>query len=391
MWDVIVVGARCAGAATALRFARSGRSVLVLDKAPYGSDTLSTHILIPEALGQLQSLGLLEQVVAAGSPAIHYRRFEFCDSAYLNPLPEPPHWLMNVRRTTLDPILVKAAFDAGAAVRHQVHVESLIWEDGRAVGVKGRDQSGAGFEERARLIVGADGRHSTVGRVVQPREYNNMECTTGAIYAYYEGIRPSDAGGEILQIAFGPQCLALCCPTDGGLFVVMLIVGTEEFNQMPVSDPRAFEARLRTIPTLAPRLEGARRAGKLHPAGPREVRGYFRQPYGPGWALVGDAGAVPHPALGHGIADALRSSELLYQFVEAAWAAGEPAEARLGNYQRIRDAENTGPYYFSYRISKIDPWRDPEVVAMLSGQGRNQTPDRPYGQPRPAVPAAIVS
>jgi flavin-dependent dehydrogenase len=282
--------------------------------------------------------------------------------------------MINVRRTTLDPILVGAARQAGATIRDRARVAGVIWEDGCAVGVRGQDESGAAFEERGRLLVGADGRHSLVAREVQAPEYNQVECPTGAIYAYYGGIGPSKVGTEVLQVAFGPQCMTLCCPCDGGLHVILLAVPAAEFNQMHANDVGAFESRLRTVTTLAPRLNGAQMVGKLHPAGMREVRGYFRRPFGPGWALVGDSGAVPHPALGHGIADALRSAELLHDNVEAAWAAGQPPEARLENYQRTRDAENTGLYYFSFRLSQVDPWRDPQVAAMLSGQARPPMP-----------------
>jgi len=365
MWDVIVVGARCAGAVTTLRFARSGRSVLVVDKARRASDTLSTHVLVPPAVARLDTLGLLEEVSATGAPPVHTFLVEFAGAAYPSPITSPHGYIMSVRRTTLDPILVRAAEQAGATVRHETRVEDLLWEGGRVVGVRLRDAGGKTVDERARLVVGADGRHSTVARQVKAPEYNILECEAGAMYAYFRDLGPTVAGADALQFASGPGCDVLCCPCDGGLHVVLLNVSIDEFAQINSRGPTAYEERLRTIPTFAPRLANAERAGNLYRANPRELRGYFRQPFGPGWALAGDAGYYAHPASANGIADSLRAAELVHELVERAWAAGAPAETYLDDYQRTRDTENTDAFYRSYRFGKVNPFNDPEVSGPL--------------------------
>jgi flavin-dependent dehydrogenase len=145
--------------------------------------------------------------------------------------------------------------------------------------------------------------------------------------------------------------------------MTLLIISLDEFAHLSPQQPALYEARLRTIPTFAPRLVGAELVSKLHPASPRELRGYFRQPYGAGWALSGDAGYYAHPASANGIADALRSAELLHTLVERAWAGGRPAEACLDEYQATRDAENTEAFHFSYRISVVNPCDDPDLAA----------------------------
>jgi flavin-dependent dehydrogenase len=381
MWDVLVVGARCAGAAAALRFARAGHRVLVLDKGRLGSETLSTHVLVPPAIARLDALDLLAEARATGAPPVGTFLVEFHGAAY--PIPSE---LLCVRRTSLDPILVRAAMDAGGTVRHGVTVDTLLWEDGRVVGVRGRDRAGGTIEERARLVVGADGRHSLVARQVHAREYNVLHCTSGVVYAYFRGIGPTVKGSDVLQFASGPRCEVLCCPCDGGLHVVLLIVGRDEFAHLSLRQPALFEDRLRTIPTFAPRLAGAERVGRLHPGSPRELRGYFRQPYGAGWALAGDAGYYAHPASANGIADALRSAEILHALVEQAWATGRPAEACLEEYQRTRDAENLKAFQFSYRLSSVNPFDDPEVAAAFTGgaAAREQAQGRYRGGSRPA-------
>jgi 2-polyprenyl-6-methoxyphenol hydroxylase-like FAD-dependent oxidoreductase len=369
MWDVIIVGARCAGATTALRFARAGHSVLMLDKAGPSSDTLSTHVLAPSAMLHLEHLGLLDAVRATGAPPIHIFLVEFDGKAFPRAVQGPPDELLSVRRTTLDPLLVRAAKQAGVIIRHHTRVEQLVWENERVVGVQTRDQSGSKRIERAQLVVGADGRHSIVARQAQAPEYNALVCQSGACYAYFRGIGPSLAGADVLQFASGPACEVLCCPCDGDLHVVLLIVSAEEFVEIKRRGAVAFEARLRAIPAFVPRLAAAQRVSRLYPASPREMRGYFRQPFGSGWALVGDAGYYAHPAAANGIADALRSGELMQPLVTRAWAANQPAETYLEEYQHSRDTENNEEFHLSYRLGQVNPFADPEIAALFTGDG----------------------
>jgi 2-polyprenyl-6-methoxyphenol hydroxylase-like FAD-dependent oxidoreductase len=371
VWDVIVVGARCAGAATALRFARSGRSVLLLDKARAGSDTLSTHVLVPPAVARLDDLGLLDAVRATGAPPVRAIVWEFGGASFPQPIDSPHGYILCVRRTVLDPILVGAAARAGATVRHGARVEGLLWEDGRVVGVRLRDAADGPVEERALLVVGADGRHSVVARLADAPEYDALESESGGIHAYFRGVGPSSAGADALQFASGRGCDALCCPCDGALHVVLLIVRGDEFARLGGQGPTAYEARLRTIPALAPRLKAAERVGAVYRASPRELRGYFRRPFGPGWALAGDAAYHAHPAPANGIADALRAAELLHGGVERAWSTGQPAETHLAEYQRVRDEESAEAFHASFRLGKVNPFDDPELAATIVGDRRS--------------------
>ena len=367
MWDVIVVGARPAGAATALRFARAGRAVLVLDKARPGTDTLSTHVLVPPAVARLGALGLGDALLATGAPPVRTMLIEFDGEAHPRAAASGAYSL-SVRRPTLDPILAGAAADAGATLRHEVTVDALLRAGERVVGVRGRDAAGQPFAERARLVVGADGRHSSVARLGGAAEYNILECPHGAIYAYLRGVGPTSHGADVLQYASGPGCDSLCCPCDGDLHLALLVVDNAEFARINAAGPAAYLARLRTVPTLAPRLHDAAVASHLFAAASREMRGYFRTPYGPGWALVGDAAYYAHPAAANGIADALRSAELVHTLVERAWGEGREAEAHLAEYQETRDAENTGPFHGSYAFGRVNPFADPAIATMVRQQ-----------------------
>ncbi|GAC1564340.1 MAG: hypothetical protein NVS2B7_38270 [Herpetosiphon sp.] len=298
---------------------------------------------------------------------MHTTVVEFGSNAYPRPIDRPPNYLLSVRRSTLDPLLVQVAVQAGVTVRHGVRIEGLTWEHGRVTGVEGLDERGAPLCEQARLVVGADGRHSLIARSVAAAEYHVRPSPSGAFYAYFSGVGPTVVGADALQYVSGDTCEALCCPCDGGLHVVLLVVGEEEFVHVNGQGMATYLARLQTIRGLASRLQHAHCTSKLFRANPQELRGFFRVPYGPGWALVGDAGYYAHPASANGIADALRAGEVLHELVEQAWHADRPAETYLDHFQQTRDTENMGPFEFSYRLGQVNPFNDPQFAVVFTG------------------------
>ncbi len=340
--------------------------MLVLDKVRPENDTLSTHLLVSSAVARLESLGLLESLHATGAPRIRRFEVEFGETSLDIPIKGAIDYALSVRRSKLDPILVEAAQRAGAVVRHEISVQDVVWEDGRVCGIVMRNKA-ASCVERGRLVIGADGRHSTIARKVHADEYSVLQCPTGLFYAYFSGIQPSMAGAHSVQFASGPGCDVICAPCDGSLHVVLLVIDRDEFELMSKGGSESYMARLHMIPTFAPRLMGARQVGRLYPASPAELRGFFRKPFGPGWALVGDAGYYAHPAAANGISDALRGAEILHQLVEKAWSENREAEAHLMEYQRTRDTENTAPYRYSYRLGKVNPFQDPGLAAFVGG------------------------
>src|SRR5215471_11626589 len=158
MYDVIIVGARVAGSATALLLARLGARVLVLDRATFPSDTLSTHQVQVPGIARLNRWGVLDAVLAAGTPKTRTVRFDASGIAFTAAMPtvDGVDFMCSPRRTTLDHALVSAARAAGAEIRENVVVHEILQHDGRVVGVRAREKSGPVFTEEAGLVVGAD-------------------------------------------------------------------------------------------------------------------------------------------------------------------------------------------------------------------------------------------
>jgi len=330
-YDVIVVGARVAGAATAMLLARSGLRVLLVDRDRYGTDTLSTHALMRGSVYLLSRWGLLDRIVEAGTPPVHRTRFDYGSDSVTVTIKSTlgVQALYAPRRTVLDPVLVDAAAAAGAEVRFGVSVAGLLRDgSGRVVGIHGRDRSGSAVAARAPLTVGADGTRSAVAREAGAATVRVGDGASAIIYGYW-----SDLPAPGYEWFYRPGHSAGIIPTNAG--EVCVFAGTAA-NHVTADDradlPRTYR-RLLTAATGGDdgRLAHARPPRRLHTWVGRPS--YIRQAHGPGWALVGDAGAYLDPLSTHGITDALRDAELL---VRALMGTGD-VSAALSWFAERRD------------------------------------------------------
>jgi 2-polyprenyl-6-methoxyphenol hydroxylase-like FAD-dependent oxidoreductase len=325
--DVVVVGARCAGAATAMLLARAGHRVALVDRAEEGADALSTHALMRAGVVQLQRWGLLDRLVAAGTPAVRRTVFHYGERTVAVPI-EP---LYAPRRTVLDPLLVDAAREAGAEVAFGVSVTGVeTAPDGRVIGVAGHDEAGREMRLRARVTVGADGGRSTVARAVGAPVERAGSHASAFVYAHVPGV---DADGY--EWFYGPGVTAGLIPTNDGRTCAWIGVPGDRFRRDVRRDvPGAFRRVLAEVsPTLAARV--------AVPAGERlrsfpGAPGFLRTPWGPGWALAGDAGYWKDPITAHGMSDALRDAELVARAVGDV-LGGAPEAVALGLYHRTRN------------------------------------------------------
>ncbi|MEZ5317174.1 MAG: FAD-dependent monooxygenase [Vicinamibacterales bacterium] len=328
-YDAVIVGARCAGAATALLLARAGLSVLAVERSPYGADTLSTHALMRGAVAQLARWGVLDRIRAAGTPAITRTTFHYGDDAVEVPI-KPKYGadaLYAPRRTVLDTALVDAGRAAGATILHGPRVVELVRRpDGRVSGVVVQDREGGIRTVGAGIVVGADGWRSTVGRLVAARARRIGRHATGVTYGYWAGL-PDDG----THWYYRTDAAAGVIPTNDGLTCVFASVPASRFSEVFAGQLEAGCRRV--VAHVAPEL-AADMAGRP-PA--ERVRGFLgepsclRQAWGPGWALVGDAGYFKDSLTAHGITDALRDAELLAQAIITG------TDAALDGYQDTRD------------------------------------------------------
>lgn len=333
-WDVVVVGGRVAGASTALLLARAGLRVLCLERTRAGSDTVSTHALMRGGVLQLHRWGLLDAVAAAGTPAV--RRIVFHYGAETVPVTIRP--LLGVdalrapRRSVLDPLLARAATAAGATVRFSTAAVGLCRDPGgRVTGVVTRDRHGTVRTERAGLVVGADGRDSTVAAAVGAEVLAAGRAASAFLYGYW-----ADLPAEGYEWSYRPGAAAGAIPTNDGLTCFFAGAPPATMDRLLATGDRAAAVRVLTGPgSLGDRLAGGRRVGTLRHARGRPA--LLRDCAGPGWALVGDAGCWKDPISTHGMTDALRDAELLARAVVAAPEPGPAQDAALAGYREQRD------------------------------------------------------
>lgn len=334
-YDVVVCGARCAGASTAMLLARQGLRVLVVERARYGSDTLSTLALMRGGVLQLHRWGLVDELDALGTPRIRKTTFHYGDASI--PIAIKPRdgvtSLYAPRRMYLDAMLVDAARDAGAAVLHGVRLVDVTRSAGRVDGVLIEDASGGVRHIGAGIVIGADGGRSTVANRVGAETYRVGRFATGTVYGFWRDL-DLDEGfhwhfRDLTPRRSGTGAGAI--PTNDGCTLVFASVPSERFQNEIRFDTTAGYHRVlaECAPNLARSVLAGRRVGGLR--GFAGVRGYMRRSFGPGWALVGDAGYFKDPLTAHGITDALRDAELL------ATAVVEGSLAALASYQARRD------------------------------------------------------
>jgi len=354
VFDAIVVGARCAGSPTAMLLARTGYGVLLVDRATFPSDTLSTHYITPDGTARLKEWGLFERVLATGVEP--YRGIARSIQGFSIPPDRSEPEAIAPRRTVLDKILVDAAREAGAEVREGVSVDGLIVEDGRVAGIRAHRGEDA-YEERARIVIGADGRESFVARQVNAPEYNEGGGTTAGYYTYFRGFTHD---GPELYLNDGAAHFVF--PTNDGEVCVGVEFVAERFKEFRGDVEGNFRADLETFGPLAERFRRAERTSRIFGLAPH--KGFYRKPFGPGWALVGDAGYYRDPLLGQGINDAFRDAEGLTEALGAVLGGRETFEVALGAYETARN-EATLMLYGLTNLLCQDLNPSPEVLQMM--------------------------
>lgn len=351
-YDAVVVGARCAGAATAMLLARQGARVLVIDRSRRGDDTLSTHALMRGAVAQMRRWGLLPALAASGAQPVREVVFAYGEreTGIGIKAEDGVDTLYAPRRRVLDGLLADAAEDGGAELLFGHALTGLVRDpQGRVRGATVAGPSGP-IEISADIVIGADGVRSTVAAEAGAPMYAEGKNSTAVIYGYFPGLR-----NRGYRWHFVPGATAGAIPTNDGEHCVFVSVPADRRAQAFAGGTEAGFRRVlsQAAPGLARDLAGS--FARLRPFG--GVRGYLRQPFGPGWALVGDAGYFKDPCTAHGITDAFRDAELL------ARALSGGTRRALEDYQGLRDALSMPLMRVTDAIAGCD-WTLDEVTGL---------------------------
>ena len=308
-YDVIIVGGRVAGAVLAARLGQFGYRVLLLEKASFPSDTLSTSFFRAPALRVFEKIGVLEDVRSAAPPLRIL--WNYIDGHVLSDPVDAPEehlrYFLCERRITLDWILYqRVKREPSVEVRLGAKVQDLIWQDGRVIGVRWSEAEG-NHEARSRVIVGADGFYSTLAKILKPAYETSIPVQRCMYYTYFRGIDPLDE--PIAEHHFVGDTLTYVFPTDGNLTLIALSLPISSFGSFKKEPLKRLQAHLESLPLLAPRLCNAEPQTEIFGAG--NIPCFQRVPYGPGWALVGDAHQSMDPWSGMGIDHATTHADFL--------------------------------------------------------------------------------
>lgn len=376
MYDAIVVGGRCAGAATAMLLARQGHKVLIVDQATLPSDVrLSTHLIWHAGVDLLHKWGLLEAVKATGCPLLTGFSLDLGELALRG---QPPGSVVGAamapRRLALDKVLLDAALAAGVELRQGVTFEDVLKDGDHVTGIRGRLQDGSAFTAHAKVVVGADGTHSRVARAVGADAYNESPKEAGSfnLYSYFAGVKLD--GVEFFS---RPERMIYAWETNDGRSVI----GVIQPGGAPRPAREGMEAHFQSeLATLAPGLASRVQAGRRDDDWLSGAIGTFcRQAAGPGWCLVGDAGVTMDPITAAGISNALRDAELASALIHEGLQAGQSLDASLASYQARRDAVSVPLLQFAQEMAKLAPPTEDVIKLFMALVGNQAQIDNYYG------------
>lgn len=375
--DVVVVGARCAGSAAAAPLARAGRRVVVLDRMRFPSDVLSTHVLQPAGTSELAMLGALPRVLALNPSIVRWVRLEAEGAVCferLRPARDGTDFGVCVPRDLLDVELVESVREQGGEVREGCAVDALVWRAGRVVGVRYRDPQGARHEIRCRLVIGADGRRSTVAALAGAwTPYRRSRNGRGLVFRYLDDPRSGTRDAETYYQWREGDMIGFVFPTAPAGRVLVLFMGHRDEVREARRDPEGYWARkLREHRGIAERIDGAGAETKLRSTA--ETPAFFRASTGPGWALAGDAGHFKDPVTGQGMRDSLWSGRTLAEAVLPVLDDPIATDLAARGWEARRDRECMPSYHFANADTRVER-QSPTLCELVRDAGRTTEPD----------------
>jgi 2-polyprenyl-6-methoxyphenol hydroxylase-like FAD-dependent oxidoreductase len=346
--------------------ARLGHRVLLVDRATFPSDIPRLHLVRQPGIALLARWGLLNQVAASNCPPINWMTLDYGDVTLSGwgPPADGVAESYGPRRAVLDQILVQAAVAAGVELRESFAVQDLLWDGDRVVGVRGQGKGGASLAEGAKLVIGADGLHSCVARAVAAPVYQAQPTLCCYYASYFSGV---PLAGIEVYVRDGQAIFVF--PTNDDLTCIAIAWPRSAFDRVRAEVEASFFQALERAPGLAERVRAGRRE---HPfIGSADLPNFFRRPFGPGWALVGDAGHHKDPYVAHGISDALRDADRLASAVDDGLRGRRPLEAALAEHEQSRNEALMPIYTLNCRLAALAP-APPEQQRLRAALVGNQ-------------------
>ncbi len=373
MYDVIIVGARCAGSALGLMLARSGKKVLMLERSTFPCDTMSGHYIHPAGISCLKRWGVFDRLAATDTPEQKKLTLDFGPfalSATPTAAPDGTSSGYGPRRRIFDSLLAEAAVAAGVEFIDGVTVNRPLSSQSRIAGVEGITANGKPFEFRARLVIGADGKNSTIAEAVGAKKYTEVPSTTCAYYSYWSGF---DTPHIHLFSRVGRFFVVQ--PTNEGLTMVAIARPVGEFRKVRSNLEQSFDSAVAEVPWIADRMASAKREERF--MGTADQAGFFRTSHGPGWVLVGDAGYHRDAITAQGMTDAFLHAEMLSRAINAGFDGNLPMDQALAEYQNKRDASVMPMYGLTNDLARLAP-PSPEMTQLMGAVHGNPSATRDF-------------
>lgn len=347
-YDVLIVGARVAGASLALLLAQRGHRVMLIDRDEFPSDTISTHYLSPMAVSLVRKLGVLEDVEAAGFRRLTRSRTWVSDCLLEGPMAPNGGYALAPRRDAFDSILIEHSTRHGVTFSPRTRLDALIQEDGRVAGAVVVPRGGSPLSIRARVVVGADGRHSKVADLVQAERYGQVPGLRPVYFGYYHGLVPLSE--TAVELFFQDEQIAFIFPMQPRVDCLALEIQPEDFHSFRENPQASFEERFKRLPGMAERMATATLERRM--LGMRCVDNHFHTPFGPGWALIGDAGYVKDPITGMGMGDAMLQAGWLADALHDVFQ-GSQWQTRMAEFQQQRDRACVPQLEFTLAFARL--------------------------------------
>ena len=375
--DVVVVGTRLAGACAAVHLARAGHRVVALDRSRFPSDQLSTHLLFPSGVRELERMGALDGILASDPVTSRWLSLSAGTDVHVSERwrsSGPIDYCLCVPRTIQDLELVRAARTAGVDVREKHRVLDVLWRGGRACGVRYVGPDGVERELHAKLVLGADGRRSAVAAAVGSyAPYRGSRNGRGLVFRYGTDPLVETRTGETIHQWRDGDSIGFMFPSAPRGKALLLFMGPAAEVRQARSDPEAYWAgKLAQHPAMAERTAGVTDLGPLRSTA--DTSAYFRVSSGPGWALIGDAGHFKDPVIGQGQRDALWSGRAVAEAVATILDDPAAVDRALRRWERERDTECLHSYHFGNIETRLDP-TSPVLLELLRRASRNEAPD----------------